>query len=107
MTSGALEISVTSTQYLELGLEVDETISNITSLVVRAAVVPVSTTPVEGDWKAAGWIGSANKRKVRVLVGPTSDVGTLVIGTHYRMWVEVTGSPEKPRVVSDNRVVAF
>lgn len=90
-----------------MNISVDESIADPTALVVRAAVVPTGTTPVEANWKAASWLGTLNNRRIRVLMGPGSDVGALTVGVTYRMWAEITGSPEKPTVVSENRIEVF
>lgn len=84
-------------------------VPNLSTDVVRMAFPAHDVAPVSGDWKTASWEVDAtttpSRYYARCLVGPSGTV-VLVAGL-YDKWVEVTHSPELPKIKARGTLEVF
>lgn len=89
------KISALSLEYVLL--PVVATINGVTADptgdTVEAAIVVSGTTVTDNDFVAASW--EPNTTSIRVLIGPTSTIGTLTAG-HYDCYSRLADNPETP-----------
>jgi hypothetical protein len=103
-------ISVLATEYSRAEVIVRDSgiVPNLSTDVVRMAFPVKDVAPIAGDWKTASWevdaTTSPSRYYARCLVGPA---GTALAVGIYDKWVEVTHSPELPKIKADGRLEVF
>jgi hypothetical protein len=97
-------ISSLSTQYVYVPVRAfsQNALYNPTALTVQMAFVDGWSKPADEDWNPASWAWTTSANgyyAAQCLVGPENDGVVLAVGT-WNVWVQVTGSPEVPVLVS-------
>lgn len=75
---------------------------NPTALTVQMAFIDGWTKPAAPDWNPASWAWTTPVNgyyAAQCLVGPENGGKVLAVGT-WNVWVQVTGSPEVPVLLS-------
>ena len=100
-------MSSESTEYVFIPVEVTDEFGEpeVPAGTVEAAFTLNAVEPEGADWNPAVWVSSGDEHRVKILIGPESDVA-LPAG-RYRPWVRMIDAPEKSVKPATNLLVIY